>query len=95
MDLITIILACLGSSGVFSLIVYLIQRHDKKEDDKCGYIEAFSQINAKLDRRKEENQHLMEAVEVLLDHCADGNHTGECKSQAEKLRQFKTERMWD
>lgn len=95
MDIVGILAICLGSSGLFSLVIYLIQRKDKKDEDRCGYAEAFITINEKLDRRKEENQHLMEAVEVLLDHCADGNHTGECKQQAEKLRSFKNERMWN
>ena len=95
MDFIGILGLVLGSSALFSFITFMIQRKDKKDADRCGYAGAFATINEKLDRRKEENMHLMNAVEVLLEHSADGNHTGECKRQAENIRKLKNERMWE
>lgn len=43
-DVLTIVLACIGSSGLFTLIQYLIQRHDHKTDYLAMFEAKLNQI---------------------------------------------------
>ena len=42
--IVAIISSALGSAGFFSLIQFLINRHDKKDEDRCQYTAQLTRI---------------------------------------------------
>lgn len=50
--IVAIVSSALGSAGLFSLIQFLISRHDKKNDDRCQYTAQLNRIEAKSDRNE-------------------------------------------
>lgn len=57
---ISICSAILGSTALVSLVQFLIQRHDKKKEDKKGKLEA---INEKLEKLCNQNDELIKNLE--------------------------------
>lgn len=47
-----VVTSALGSAGIFSFIQFLINRHDKKEDDLCKYSAQLNRIETKSDRNE-------------------------------------------
>lgn len=45
--IVAIISSALGSAGLFSLIQFLISRHDKKDEDRCQYTAQLNRIEQK------------------------------------------------
>lgn len=45
----TVVLAVLGSSGLSALITFLINRHDKRHDDKAEIIAKIDSLGKKID----------------------------------------------
>ena len=58
---ITIITAIIGSSGLFSLIVFLIQRHDDKRNGIGKLMEKIDKLSDKV----EENQAILARTHIL------------------------------
>lgn len=53
MDIVlAVVTSALGSAGIFSFIQFLINRHDKKEDDLCKYSAQLNRIETKSDRNE-------------------------------------------
>ena len=45
--IIAVVSSALGSAGLFSLVQFLINRHDKKDEDKCQYNKQLNRIYEK------------------------------------------------
>ena len=45
--IVAIISSALGSAGLFSLIQFFVNRHDKRNDDKCQYTAQLNRIEQK------------------------------------------------
>lgn len=44
---VAVVSSALGSAGLFSLIQFLISRHDKKDEDRCQYTAQLNRIEQK------------------------------------------------
>lgn len=42
--IVAIVSSALGSAGLFSLVQFLISRHDKKDEDRCQYTAQLNRI---------------------------------------------------
>lgn len=66
MDILSIILACLGSTGLFTFITFLINRKDKKCDDLSDIRSDLCELKAKSGKRDIEISKLL--LSNLIQH---------------------------
>ena len=88
--ILTIVVAILGSSGLCSIILYRMQRKDKKNDDKASFKtevkqefqelkDSFAEVVKRLERSEKDNLRLQ--MLVLMDK--DGEDISELMMVAE------------